>query len=368
MTPSISVNNLNLAQGEVTDVERYFLFSGFADNAANEGKILQLDLDSDFDALLGANDSELKTQLTAARINGGQNWQAAAYVLATGETWENAIDAALAASVRPEGVIVCTPITAAADLNSMQAKAMTVLSTNMAWIWIYAAYRGINSATETWADYTTAAAAITTDVAAYRVGVVPQLHGNNLGVLAGRLANQAQSVADSPIRVASGPVLALGDTPVDSASESLSDAHLKTLDTQRFSVPWEYPGYEGTYWADGNLLDATGGDYQVIENLRVVDKAARRIYPRCVASVGNRELNNTPVSVAYYEGYFMRPLRDMSKTTVFLGKTYPGDIEPPEDGDIVITWQSNTEVTVYMSAKPYNAPKKITVNIGLDLS
>ncbi len=367
-TPSINVNNLNLSQGPIAGVERYFLFCGAAASATHAGQVLQIDLDSNVDTLLGAGVSELKTQLLAARANGGQNWRAAAYVLASGDDWSDAIDAAMGAAVSVEGVMVCTPVTSAADLTAMHAKAVTVLSTHLRWIWIYACFRGIHVLTETWADYATAATAITNGIAGYRVGVVPQLHGNNLGVLAGRLANEAQSIADSPMRVASGPLVGLGATPVDMDAEPLTRAHLQALDAQRFSVPWIYPDYPGMYWADGNLLDATGGDYQVIENLRVVDKAARRVYPRCVSQVANRELNSTPASIAWHQNYFMRPLRDMAKTSVLLGKTFPGDIQPAQDGDIAITWVSSTEVNIYLAARPYNSPKKITANIALDLS
>ena len=48
------------------------------------------------------------------------------------------------------------------------------------------------------------------DIAKHLAVPVPQLHGNNVGVLAGRLANHAVSIADSPMRTETGSVLGLG--------------------------------------------------------------------------------------------------------------------------------------------------------------
>ncbi|RMP40405.1 Prophage PSPPH06, putative tail sheath protein, partial [Pseudomonas amygdali pv. lachrymans] len=64
----VCVNNLNLGQGAVTEIERYFLFIGPA--AKNVGKLVLLDTQSDLDVQLGVPDSDLKTQILAARSNG----------------------------------------------------------------------------------------------------------------------------------------------------------------------------------------------------------------------------------------------------------------------------------------------------------
>ena len=52
----------------------------------------------------------------------------------------------------------------------------------------------------------------------------------------------------------------------------------------------------------------------------------------------------------------------------FLGQTFPGEIYPPEDGDITVSWPSRTSVELYMAVRPYNCPKKITCNLFLDLN
>jgi hypothetical protein len=122
------------------------------------------------------------------------------------------------------------------------------------------------------------------------------------------------------------------------------------------------------FWGDGALLDVEGGDYRVIENLRVVQKAMRRVYPLAVFRIGDRKLNSTPASIAMNQSYFMRPLREMSRSVQIMGVTFPGEVKPPKDGDIVISWPTRTKVEIYMVVRPYNCPKSITCNVMLDLT
>lgn len=224
------------------------------------------------------------------------------------------------------------------------------------------------TALQTWSAYESATVALQAGIAAHLVIAVPQLHSNNVGVLAGRLCNRAVSIADSPMRVATGAVMGLGVAPVDSAEKPLTLATLETLANARLSVPQWYPDLEGTYWGDGTTLDAAGGDYQYIEHLRPVHKASREVRILAIRRVANRALNSTPASIELNKAYFMKPLRNMSKSTTILGTQFPGDIQPPRDGDIAIVWTSNKAVTIYMIVRPYNSPKQITVNILLDLS
>jgi hypothetical protein len=168
--------------------------------------------------------------------------------------------------------------------------------------------------------------------------------------------------------VATGSVMGLGSAPVDSAEKPLALATLNTLATARFSVPQWYPDFEGIYWGDGSTLDAAGGDYQYIENIRVVHKASREVRILAIRRIGNRALNSTPNSIELNKGYFMKPLRNMSKSTTILGTPFPGEITPPIDGDIQIVWPTNKSVVIYMVVRPYNSPKAITANIMLDLS
>jgi len=145
-------------------------------------------------------------------------------------------------------------------------------------------------------------------------------------------------------------------------------AHLKALDQARFSVPQWYPDYPGTYWADCNLLDIPAGDFQVIEHMRVLDYLARRVRVLAIARVADRKLNRTAASIEFNKTYFQRPLREASKSTKFKGVPFPAMILPPLPDDIAIVWTNSTDVQVYISAQPYNCPKKITVNLMLDLT
>ena len=67
----VSVNNLNLGQGAVTEIERYFLFIG--PGAKSVGSLIALNTDSDLEAVLGQPISDLKTQVAAAKANGGNH-------------------------------------------------------------------------------------------------------------------------------------------------------------------------------------------------------------------------------------------------------------------------------------------------------
>ncbi|TKY40136.1 phage tail protein, partial [Aeromonas salmonicida subsp. salmonicida] len=125
---------------------------------------------------------------------------------------------------------------------------------------------------------------------------------------------------------------------------------------------------DGIYWADGRQLDAEGGDYQAIENLRVAYKVARRIRIRAIARIGDRSFNSTPGSTAAAVTYFGKDLREMAKAATINGQPFPGDIASPKDGDISIQWIAKNLVSVYVVVRTVDCPKGITVNIMLDLS
>lgn len=368
MIPTIQINNLNQMQGPTSEVERHFLFVGQA--TKNTGKLLSLNTQSDFDELLGATDSPLKTNVLAAMQNAGQNWTAHAHVLGLGENWTEAvITAQQTASF--EAVALVDPVTTPEQINDAQTLRQTLIATWGRWQFMMLALPGIDGEgpdAQDWPAYETAMTTLADGIAADGVMLVPQLHGNNIGVLAGRLCNRAVTVADTPMRVKTGPLVALGATPLDSTGHELPLATLQTLEAARLSVPYWFPDYDGMYWADGNMLDVEGGDYQVVENRRVVDKISRKLRIRAISRIGDRQLNSTPSSIAAAKLFFMRDLRAMSKSVTIAGMTFPGEIMPPEDGDIVIEWLSKYEVAIYAMAQPYDCPKKITINIILDLT
>lgn len=360
----VTVNNLNLSQGATSDIERKLLFIGTC--ATGLGTVISLDSQSDLSVVLGADDSELKTQVLAAQQNGGENWQAYAAPQAATTDWRITADEAFN-HISVEGVVLCTPAANKTAVVAVGTALESFRTSKARRLFALVATAGITES-QTWSAYETAQAAITKSVAAYRVAVVPLLHSNDVGALAGRLCNRAVSIADSPMRVATGPVLGLGESPSDKDGVQLSDATLAALDVNRLSVVQHYVDYPGTYFGDGNLLDAPGGDYQVIENLRVVDKAARAVRILSIARVANRSFNSTPMSIAANKTYFAGPLRAMSQSTVFNGEHFPGEIKPPADDAITIQWLSKTEVAIYLKLSPYNSPKAITANIVLDLT
>ncbi|MDX9679333.1 MULTISPECIES: DUF2586 domain-containing protein [Pseudomonas] len=361
----VTVDNLNLGQGAVTEVERYFLFIGPA--AKNVGQFIALNTDSDLDAALGVPASDLKTQITAARQNGGQRWACIAAPIGSEGEWADALEKTQQQGLSVEAVVVTKPVTKPGDLTDMHDAAIALNNRYGRRVFFMAATTGITP-DQTWAQYLTEQKAMVTDVAAARVLPVPQLHGNDLGVLAGRLANASVSIADSPMRVATGAVLGLGPVPLDSEKIPLPSAVRSELDRARLSVSQTYPDYPGVYWGDANMLDTPGSDFQVVEYLRITDKAARLVRPLLIRRVADRRLNSTPNSMAVNTNQLMAPLRAMAKSIKFNGEVFPGDIEPPKDGDLVLEWLSKTKVAAYIKLKPLNCPKDLTANIALDLS
>ena len=361
----VSVNNLNLGQGAVTEIERYFLFIG--PGAKSVGELIPLNTDSDLDSTLGIPTSDLKTQITAAMLNGGDRWACLAAPIAAEGDWAKALEKAMQQGYSVEAVVITKPVKAAAELSAMHDAAIALNNVYGRRAFVMAATAGI-TALQTWEQYLTEQRAITVGLAAPRVLVVPQLHGNDLGVLAGRLANAAVSIADTPMRVASGALLGLGAVPVDKDSVQLPSAIRAELDKARFSVSQTYPDYPGVFWGDGNMLDAPASDFQVVEYLRLADKAARQVRPLLIRRVGDRRLNNTPNSMAAAVSAFMKPLRQMAKSATFAGQVFPGEIEAPKDGDIVLVWLNKTKVEIYIKIRPLNCPKDLTANIALDLS
>lgn len=368
MWPYVQINNLNQMQGPVTEVERHLLFIGSA--ASNTGKLLSLNTQSDFDQLLGAADSELKANLLAARDNAGQNWTSAAYVLPTDQSWLDAVREAQQTQSF-EGVVVLGQAWDAASINAAHALNQELIAKWGRWQFMLLAVPGINATGEgaqDWPEYEATLAALQEGIKADSIGLVPMLWPNLIGVYAGRLCNRAVSIADSPCRVKTGALVGLGNKPADKDGIPLPLATLQTLEQNRYSVPMWYPDYDGLYWADGRQLDADGGDYQVIENLRIAYKVARRTRIRAIARIGDRSFNSTPGSTAAAITYFGKDLREMAKATTINGQPFPGDIASPQDGDISIQWTAKNLVSVYVVVRTVDCPKGITVNIMLDLS
>lgn len=367
--PNVGVNQLNQLQGETSEVERCVLFVG--KGAVNVGKTLAVNTQSDFDALLGEDDSPLKSDVKAAMRNAGQNWWGFVHVLpsdAEPDAWVKAVMAAQV-SCSVEGVVLSDDVSNASVINQAITLRADLIAKYGRWVWFLLAVQGMQEK-ESQADYLIRAATLQDGIAEKAVQLVPRLFGHEPGVLAGRLCNRAVTIADSPARVQTGALLDLGsdDLPVDGTGEVLELATLQALEMQRYSVPMWYPDYDGFYWADGRTLDVEGGDYQSIETLRIADKAARRIRLLAISKIGDRSLNSTPGSIQAHQSLFMKPLREMSTAASINGVAFPGEVKPPQDGDVAIVWKSKKAVDIYIVVRTYEVPLQITINLMLDAS
>lgn len=374
--PTVTVSQKNRYNGTTNDIERVVLFVGYGDT--NTGKTQAINTGTDLDKALGEGDSLLRNIVAAAANNAGQNWFAYVHVMPEPDKqdpeykadtdWMKAVTAAQSvASV--EGVVLAFDVKEKATISRATEMRATLQANFGRFVWFAIAVGGPEEA-ESWADYQLRMAELESGIASPGVQLVPRLWGNEPGVLAGRLCNRSVTVADSPARVATGAVTALGsdNLPKDGIGEEIDLAVLQGLQANRYSVPMWYHDYDGIYWSDGRTLDVEGGDYQVIENVRVVDKASRRVRLRAIPKIADRSLNSTPGSIAAHETYFGKPLREMAISSQINGVEFPGEVKPPKDGDITITWTSSVAVQIYLVVRPYESAKEIGVSIELDTS
>lgn len=374
--PNVNVSQLNRFNGTTKDVERVVLFVGYG--KTNTGKTQPLNTDSDLDKALGDEDSLLKAIVSAAANNAGQNWFAYVHVLSEPDTeaegytpdedWMNAVKQAQSVA-STEGVLLAFDTANKATINRATELRTTLQANFGRFVWFALAVGGPEEG-EAWADYVLRVTDLQKGIASPGVQLVPRLWGNEPGVLVGRLCNRSVTIADSPARVATGAVTALGsDTlPVDGTGAEIDLSVLQSLEVSRFSVPMWYHDFDGIYWSDGRTLDVEGGDYQTIENVRIVDKASRRVRLRAIPKIADRSLNSTPGSIAAHQTYFGKPLREMAIATEINGVPFPGEVKPPKDGDITIAWASSTKVQIFIVVRPYESAKEIGVSIELDTS
>ena len=357
MLGNVTVNTSAIGPGTFPNVEGVALFIGEAAN--NPGVATPVGLNSDLATQFGAG--SLQDTLAVARLNGGPNWKAYAIGHTAVQGWADVIAAGLAA-VNPELVVVCKPVTAAAELTAMQTKAAALELLAQRTLWL-AAFRGIDNTPVTGdanlAAYLAAAQALTNGVSGQRVMVVPQLYGGELGAFAGKLAAFAfeSKINRSPMRVRSGAVVDPGAKPSDTTGAELDLATLTALDAARFSVFQWYLGKEGVYCANANTLEAAAGDFPFAEWLRIIDKAARAVRLEAIDAIADDAVQNTPAGNAAFATRLGAPLRTMAQA---------GEIRPLAKDAIAITWPGINQVQVFMTVQPPNAPKDITVSITLD--
>ena len=377
MLGTVTVNNDNQYQSLPDEVERRFLFIGVTSKSDLQNTVTAVSYATDLDKIFeGDTASFLYRDLVAAQLNGKSNWSASVVGLSAAEDWSAAIERAVMLA-QYEAVAICDPVSDSTAINAVKDKLQELQSRCAQYLFAILRTAPINpqpstkkadTGAQSWSEYIAAQTALVADITAERVMIVPTLFGPDVGVLAGRLCDRSVTVADSPMRTKTGTLLGIGDAPIDKDGLTLAPEHVQQLDAARFSVPQKYPGVSGWYWADGNTFDLKTGDYKRIENLRTVLKACRQVYQIAIPTIADRSLNSSPAGIAKHQQVFARPLRAMSKGVVINGAQFPGEIYPPSDNAIGITWVTSEKVIIYITIRPYASPKDITIGVGLDLS
>lgn len=402
---SLTVNNENQYQSEPDEVERRFVFIGKTSVSKLHNKVTSLNSGSDIGSIFtedvaaaSATSKSSKTtkatkavktssidtesyayrDLAAAQVNAGQNWTAAFVGLPEDGVWSDALDIAMKLK-RYEAVVICDPVETTEDLEAVSTKMALVQSKKAQYMFAMTRTKAIDNTpdpaepdgSETgqdWATYINSLKELVDGFVSERVMCIPTLFENDLGILAGRLCDRTVTVADSPMRTKTGTLLGMGSESTDKTGAVMPDTIFSDLDALNFSVPQTYPGEDGWYWADGNTFDLQTGDYKLIENLRVVLKACRQVYAIAIPTIADRSLNSSPQSTEKHKSIYRAPLRKMAKAVQINGVPFPGEIYPPGVNSIEITWVGTSKVMIYITVRPYNSPKGITIGIGIDLS
>ena len=358
----VTVAAIQTGSGATKQIERSVLFIGQA--SENNGKILSINAQSDFDVEFGAADSPLKTQVKAWQRNGDDLVSGYAIPHGAGDNVMALIDKAMDQDVSPEIIVICTPVTGKADIESYQAKALEILSSLARRVRFLLAAPGL-TAEQSWPDLVTSLQPLTDGVVSDRVAVIPLLFGDELGAVTGRLCKSAVTIADSPMRVLTG-AMSLMPHPEDAASNPLTNSTTAALDALRFSCTQFYADFDGTYFGDVNMLDAEGGDFQKIEIGRIVDMAARAVRIIGIQNVKNRRLNNSSTGIEFGKRIMGKPLRDMARSINIGADKFPGLIRAPKDDSINLTFMNATTLQVVLKVKPIDSPNTIIVGIMLD--
>ncbi|WP_456297305.1 DUF2586 domain-containing protein [Vibrio sp. AK197] len=364
--PTVIIKILNLMNGPIAGVEHHFLFVGFGAVQGAERNLIMVDATTDLDDALAQANTSLLATVTAAQLNGKSEWTAGVMIIDEKDNWQDAVFKANETSSF-EAFVLDFPAADKALLESAVALRTELKSKLARETFAICCLPEIDRSEDgqSWAQWLAKTVAIPKGIASEYITVVPRVHadGSTLGKYCGRLANQEVSIADSPARVKTGSVLGSTDLLTDKDGKALELSVLRTLEENRIAVPMWYPDYPGQYWTTGRTLDAPGGDYQDIRHIRVAMKAARKVRVRAIARIADREFNSTPASEASAKLYFTQDLRQMAVVSKIGDYEFPGEIKPPEDGDITITWASNEEVEILLAVQPYECPVKITIGI-----
>jgi len=368
--PTVIIKILNLMSGSIPGVAFHFLYVGYGKVSGDVRQLMMVDSSTDLDEVLVDAEPALLTTMKAAQLNGKSNWTAGVMMISAEDEWQDAVMKANETSSFEAFVLNFPAVDnkLLEDAIALRTELKSKLGRETFAICTTPAIDNTAESGQVWADWLADTVAIQKGVASEYITVVPQVHADNstVGIYAGRLANQEVSIADSPARVKTGSVLGSSELASDKDGKALELAFLKALEENRYAVPMWYPDYAGQYWTTGRTLDVAGGDFQDIRHIRVAMKAARKLRVRAIARIADREFNSTPGSMAAAKLYFTQDLREMAVVTKIGDYEFPGEIKPPLDEDISITWVNSDEVEITLAVTPYECPVKITGSIMIN--
>ena len=368
--PTVIIKILNLMSGSIPGVAFHFLYVGYGKVSGDVRQLMMVDSSTDLDEALADANPALLTTMKAAQLNGKSNWTAGVIMISAEDEWQDAVMKANETSSFEAFVLSFPAVDRGLleDAIALRTELKSKLGRETFAICTTPAIDNTADSGQSWAEWLADTVAIQQGVASEYITVVPQVHADNstVGIYAGRLANQEVSIADSPARVKTGSVLGSSELASDKDGKALELAILKALEENRYAVPMWYPDYAGQYWTTGRTLDVAGGDFQDIRHIRVAMKAARKLRVRAIARIADREFNSTPGSMAAAKLYFTQDLREMAVVTKIGDYEFPGEIKPPLDEDISITWVNSDEVEITLAVTPYECPVKITGSIMIN--
>lgn len=167
-------------------------------------------------------------------------------------------------------------------------------------------------------------------------------------------------VAQTSVEVAQGWI---GDPkgPLPLVSSLVSDLHT-TLDAERFTTIYQVPGKTGFYVCHGQTMAAVGSDYGPLQNLRVVDKAARLARARALGFVQQKVA--TVASTGYLteaqalsiENAILAAVRPM----IDAGEAEAVGVTVKRDENVV----STQNLTITLRITPWGYPNTIVLDLG----
>lgn len=182
--------------------------------------------------------------------------------------------------------------------------------------------------------------------------------GAALGAVSKAAVNESIAwVSKFPVGLAK-PGLISGD-----AINTISDADLDAVNSNRYLFVRTYSGDAGNYFNDSFTLDVATSDYCYIENERTIDKACRGVYKNLLPWL------NSPIKVdaktgrmdsgfvAFLETTAGCAIEDMEKAGEISG--YRAEVDPKQN---VL---ASSHVEVIIRSVPTGTMRNVTVKIGL---